>query len=249
MAEHPARWACNVRGQPLGQPLQVLVLRELLSSAGTAGRYSENRGRNAAVGHSNCTDRIAQEVAHAAAKGLEYATNSRRAANSRRASFVGTVHGAAKVSSIGDAVGSSPGSWHIHPNPTCFTSEQMLVDAIDGTLLASGGSPCSTGSRTPCKTSTAERAARSTPPILGTSPSLGGCSIGGVAGHGTSSSHRTRAKRGSARIRPGPGDWERDGRPEYLRQQHKPRPTRASADRTLAAARLHVVFEKRVRSS
>ena len=30
---------------------------------------------------------------------------------------------------------------------------------------------------------------------------------------------------------------------------HKPRPTRASADRTLAAGRLHVVFEKRVRSS
>ena len=57
------------------------------------------------------------------------------------------------------------------------------------------------------------------PPILGTSTSLGGCSIGGVAGHGTSSSQRTRAKRGSARIRPGPGDWERDGRPEYLRQQ------------------------------
>ena len=119
----------------------------------------------------------------------------------------------------GEAVGSSPGSWHIHPNPTCFTSEQMLVDAIDGTLLASGGSPCSTGSRTPCKTSTAERASRSTPPILGTSTSLGGCSIGGLAGHGTSSSQRTRAKRGSARIRPGPGDWERDGRPEYLRQQ------------------------------
>ena len=26
----------------------------------------------------------------------------------------------------------SPGSWHTHPNPTCFTSEQMLVDAIGG---------------------------------------------------------------------------------------------------------------------
>jgi len=73
----------------------------------------------------------------------------------------------------GEAVGSSPGSWHIHRNPTCFTSEQILVDAIDGTLLASGGSPCSTGSRTPCKTSTAERASRSTPPILGTSTSRG----------------------------------------------------------------------------
>ena len=182
------------------------------------GSIFRKQGAEPAVGHSNCTDRIAQEVAHAAAKGLEYATNSRRAANSRRASFVGTVHGAAKVSSIGDAVGSSPGSWHIHPNPTCFTSEQMLVDAIDGTLLASGGSPCSTGSRTPCKTSTAERAARSTPPILGTSPSLGDVRLVAWRAMGRPQVIEPGQNVG-AHNRPGPGDWERDGRPEYLRQQ------------------------------
>src|SRR6266446_1031033 len=54
-----SRWTvdCGVRGQPFGQPLQALeshVLRELLSSAGAACRYSENRGRYAAVGYSNC---------------------------------------------------------------------------------------------------------------------------------------------------------------------------------------------------
>jgi hypothetical protein len=53
---------------------------------------------------------------------------------------------------------------------------QHLVET-GGTLLASGGSSCSTGSRTPCKTSTAARASRWTPPILGTSTSLGGCLV------------------------------------------------------------------------
>src|SRR5580692_12108766 len=50
-----SRWTvdCGVRGQPLGQPLQTLeshVLRELLSSAGAAGRYSESKWRHTTVG-------------------------------------------------------------------------------------------------------------------------------------------------------------------------------------------------------
>ena len=47
---------CGVRGQPFEQPLQALesaVVRELLSSAGAAGRYSESEWRDAAVGHSD----------------------------------------------------------------------------------------------------------------------------------------------------------------------------------------------------
>ena len=46
----------EIRGQPFGQPLQALesnVVRELLSSAGAAGRYSEGGWWDAAVGHSN----------------------------------------------------------------------------------------------------------------------------------------------------------------------------------------------------
>src|SRR6267154_804649 len=45
---------CGVRGQPIGQPLQALeptIVRELLSSAGAAGRYSEGRRWYAPVGH------------------------------------------------------------------------------------------------------------------------------------------------------------------------------------------------------
>src|SRR5437762_13790314 len=47
---------CGVRGQPCGQPLQALepaVVRELLSSAGAAGRYSKGEWRNATVGYSD----------------------------------------------------------------------------------------------------------------------------------------------------------------------------------------------------
>src|SRR5215472_16617746 len=51
-------WAvdCGVRGQPFGQPLQALepaVVRELLSSAGIAGRYSQGEWWDATVGDSN----------------------------------------------------------------------------------------------------------------------------------------------------------------------------------------------------
>src|SRR3982074_2638279 len=53
-----SRWAvdCGVRGQPFGQPLQALepaVVRELFSSAGAAGRYSEGGWWDAAIGDSN----------------------------------------------------------------------------------------------------------------------------------------------------------------------------------------------------
>ena len=47
---------CGVRGQPVGQPLQALesaVVRELLSSAGTAGRDSKSEWRAATVGYSD----------------------------------------------------------------------------------------------------------------------------------------------------------------------------------------------------
>src|SRR3954451_3695725 len=46
---------CGVRGQPRGQPLKALepaVVRELLSSAGAAGRYSKGEWRNT-VGYSD----------------------------------------------------------------------------------------------------------------------------------------------------------------------------------------------------
>src|SRR6202045_3923353 len=54
-----SRWTvdCGVRGQPFGQPLQALepaVVRELFSSAGAAGRYSEGGWWDAAIGDSNC---------------------------------------------------------------------------------------------------------------------------------------------------------------------------------------------------
>src|ERR1700726_4192022 len=44
---------CGVRGQPFGQPLQALeptVVRDLLSSASAAGRYSEGEWWDATVG-------------------------------------------------------------------------------------------------------------------------------------------------------------------------------------------------------
>src|SRR5262245_21730729 len=49
------RWTvdCGVRGQPFGQPLQALesaVVRELLSSAGAAGRDSKSEWRDATGG-------------------------------------------------------------------------------------------------------------------------------------------------------------------------------------------------------
>ena len=56
----------RVRGQPFGQPLQALesaVVRELFSSAGSAGRYSEGRWWTRPLGIPTVADRIAQEVA------------------------------------------------------------------------------------------------------------------------------------------------------------------------------------------
>src|SRR5882757_613013 len=47
---------CGVRGQPFGQPLQTLepaVVRELLSSAGAAGRYPEGEWGDATVGRTD----------------------------------------------------------------------------------------------------------------------------------------------------------------------------------------------------